>query len=127
MWVLLSPAEMKCLFRHLIAALEKGSKLEELVKTVRIRKGLKVSTTLGPVIPTFLILFIARNSKLGYILRQVVENAANSALDIKHFLLYLIGKCSMYLNLKASNTMYQPVRRPVIDGLLSYLGTQCFP
>lgn len=40
-----------------LAPLDKGSKLEELVKSIRTRKGLKVSTILELLFPWLLICF----------------------------------------------------------------------
>jgi len=37
-----------------LAPLDKGSKIEELVKGIRTRKGLKVDTVLGPFFPRLL-------------------------------------------------------------------------
>ena len=46
----------------LIAPLDKGSKIEELVKGMRTRKGLKVGTILGLFFPQLLTFwFVARH------------------------------------------------------------------
>lgn len=46
----------------LLAPLDKGSKIEELVKGIRTRKGLKVGTILGLFFPQLLTFwFVARH------------------------------------------------------------------
>ena len=57
----------------LLAPLDKGSKIEELVKGIRTRKGLKVGTIPG-FFPQLLtrFWFVARHSAPRLLLRQVV-------------------------------------------------------
>ena len=55
-----------------LAPLDKGSKLEELVKGIRTRKGLKASTWTILVAGADMVLFIARHPPPRLLLRQVV-------------------------------------------------------